>query len=68
MDIIMEKIITIPENWDDADAIITPESWDDAEIILDPVPTKIVDPEYIKHHYMAPVLNRVVVLIKPIGN
>lgn len=58
--------------WDyDDDKIITiPESWDDAEIILDsiPTPTKIVDPEYIKHHYMAPVLNRVVVLIKPIGN
>ena len=56
--------------WDyDDDKIITiPVSWDDAEIILDPIPTKIVDPEYIKHHYMAPVLNRVVVLIKPIGN
>lgn len=58
--------------WDyDDDKIITvPESWDDSEITLDliPTPTKIVDPEYIKHHYMAPVLNRVVVLIKPIGN
>lgn len=56
--------------WDyDDDKIITiPESWNDSEIILDPIPTKIIDPEYIKHHYMAPVLNRVVVLIKPIGN
>lgn len=63
-----DKIITIPESWDDPEAIIIPENWDDTEIILDPIPTKIVDPEYIKHHYMAPVLNRVVVLIKPIGN
>lgn len=27
-----------------------------------------IDPSYIKHHYMVPVLNRVVVLIKSIGN
>lgn len=32
------------------------------------VPTMVVDPYYIKHHYMVPVLNRVVVLVKAIGN
>ena len=30
--------------------------------------TKAISSEYIKHHYMVPVLNRVVILIKAIGN
>lgn len=44
--------------------------WSERDYKPDPnkTPEMTIDPYYIKHHYMVPVLNRVVVLIKAIGN
>ena len=52
----------------DTEIIIIPDKWNSSSFIQTDVETKDIDPYYIKHHYMVSKLNRVVVLIKAIGN
>jgi len=53
---------------DDSEIFIFDHAFDNINYSGDDLRMNHIDPYYIKHHYMTPVLNRVVVLIKAIGN